>query len=221
MENNIEQLKAERLTIINTPDKDFDAKMSKRLREINFLLNTENKYNKVYYRGFGEYTECSPVFVGDKFRKQIENGERINAFFKSHHHIDDQSITNLSPVTTYDCNSMEHRQMMHEKRVVRLLINPSKVTYGCERIDISANLSFSYYIDENLREINLDIYVRDGYRWESNGINWSAMGTTDTNIALIYAEMIKIGVTIHDSLFCTAMSIKHTKPAPLDNSPQS
>ena len=135
------------------------------------------------------------------------------AFFSSYSYLDEQSVINLSAITPYDYENIEHKMMMQEKRVVRLTINPHAVKHDCERVDISAHLSFSYYIEGNLREIDLDIYVRDGYKWATSGVNWSAMGTTETNIVIIYAEMMRVACEIHNSLHSTAMSIKNTKPS--------
>jgi hypothetical protein len=213
MSNDIEQLKAERQTIMDILDTQQDAKMGERLIEINHLLNNENKYSNVYYRGFGEYIESTPNNVGEKFRKQIENGEYIHVFFPSHPYLLERGLINLSPITPYDYNNTQHQKMMKEKYVIRLTINPHKIKFGDERIDISAHLSFSYYDEGNLREIDLDIYVREGFKWSTSGINWSAMGTTDTCIASIYAEMMLMGCKIHNSLSSVAMSIKHTNPA--------
>jgi hypothetical protein len=213
MSQNIEQLKAERITIMEALERMRDTKMSERLRDINYLLNVENQWSNVYYYGFGEYIEVgNPDFIGEIFRKQIASGEHIHAYLSSHGNLDAQAVSNLSPCTPYDYENMEHKCMMKEKSAVRISINPRPVEYGCTHFDISTNLSFSYYLEGNQYEMNLDIYVRDGYKWTAQGINWSAMGTTTPEIALLYAEMIKVGVQIHNSLNSTAMHIKHTAP---------
>jgi hypothetical protein len=213
MSQNIEQLKAERITIMEALERMRDSKLSERLRDINYLLNVENQWSNVYYYGFGEYIEVgNPDFIGEIFRKQIASGEYIHAYLSSHGNLDAQAVSNLSPCTPYDYENMEHKCMMKEKSTVRVTINPRPVEYGCTHFDISTNLSFSYYLDGNRYEMNLDIYVRDGYKWTASGINWSAMGTTTPEIALLYAEMIKVGVQIHNSLNSTAMHIKHTAP---------
>ena len=213
MSNDIEQLKAERTTIMEALERMQDTKMSERLRDINYLLNTENNWSNVYYYGFGEYIEVgNPDFIGEIFRKQIESGEYVHAYLSSHTHLDAQTVSNLSPCTPYDWENMKHKCMMKEKFTVRIKLNPRPVKYDCEKIDISTNLSFSYYLEGNLYEMDLDIYVRDGYQWATNGINWSAMGTTETHIALLYAEMIKLGVRIQHSLYSVAKHIKYIAP---------
>jgi hypothetical protein len=151
----------------------------------------------------------------------LKSGGRKYFFMRTHVMLGVENIMQLSPCTPYDYSNEEHQEMMREKYAMRLTVDSRKIAFGDERFDITANLSFSYYDEGNMKDCNLDINVRDGYQWQGSGVNWSAMGTRDTALTAIYAEMMLIACVIHNALFTTARGIVHTKPEPIDNAPQS
>ena len=221
MSNNIQELTAEHHSLVAMLDTDaWDKERSDRLYEVNKLLNKHHNYSKLYYRGGYEYLETSKHSIGEHMRESLKKGLTKRFFMPTHVMLGVDNIMALSPCTPYDYSNEEHQLMMREKYVMRLVVDSHRIKYGDERIDINAHLSFSYYLDGNMREANLDAYVRDGYSWEEGGVNWSAMGTKDTTLTAIYAEMMLIACKVHDSLYCVAMNIKHTKPEPLDIPPQ-
>lgn len=210
MDINIEQLLAERKQIIeNYKDNDYD-----RLVEINNALNEHHEYRGKFYRGFSEYSECTASLVGDSFKKQIKKGERFNGFLCSWYYLNDNDLSKLIPVENYDINNIEHRQKNACKNVITFSFNPSPVEYDCLRIDIIGDLNFHYYDEKSdrLQSVSVSVYVRNGYRWSQDGVNFSCMGTVNSGFANIYADLIKIGVTIHESIKQTALEIKGTKP---------
>lgn len=222
MSDNIQELTAEHhalVAMLHTHA--WDKERSDRLHEVNRLLNKHHNYSKLYYRGGYEYPETSYYNIGRDMHDALKRGLCKRFFMPTHVALGMDNIASLSPCTPYDYNNEEHQQMMREKYVMRLSVDAFGIKYGDERFEINAHLSFSYYLDGNMREANIDIHVRDGYKWQASGINWSAMGTMDTNISAIYAEMILIGCKIHDSLYCEAKKIQHTKPDPIDNPPQA
>lgn len=222
MSDIIQELTAEHHALVSLlPTEAWDKERSDRLHEVNHLLNGYYNYNKMYYRGGYEYPETSKHSIGEHMREALKNGAVKRFFMPTHVMLGVDNIMALSPCTPYDYNNKEHQQMMREKYAMRLIVDSQKIAYGDERFDITASLSFSYYLDGNMKEANLDIYVRDGYKWQVSGVNWSAMGTMDTTLTAIYAEMMLIACAIHDSIYSVAMSIKHTKQEPIDNAPQS
>jgi hypothetical protein len=221
MSDNIQELTAEHHALVAMLDTHaWDKERSDRLYEVNRLLNKHHNYSKLYYRGGYEYPETSKYKIGEQVEEALKVGCHKRFFMPTHVMLGVDNIMRLSPCTPYDYNNEEHQQMMREKYAMRLSVDSSRIEYGDERININAHLSFSYYLDGNMREANLDIYIHDGYSWEESGVNWSAMGTKDTTLTAIYAEMMLIACQIHDSLFSVAMKIKHTKPEPLDIPPQ-
>lgn len=221
MSDNIQELTAEHHRLVSLlPTEAWNKENSDRLYEVNNLLNKHHNYSKMYYRGGYEYPETSKHCIGHHMREALKNGHTKRFFMPTHVTLGVENIMRISPCTPYDYTNEEHQKMMREKYVMRLIIDSQKIAYGDERFDITAHLSFSYYIDGNMRECNLDIHVREGYRWQASGVNWSAMGTMDTTLTAIYAEMMLVACEIHNSLYCEGMSIMHTKPEPIDNPPQ-
>lgn len=221
MSDNIQELTAEHHHLVSLLNREeWSKENSDRLQEVNKLLNKHHNYSKLYYRGGYEYPETSKHKIGEQMREALKQGHTKRFFMPTHVMLGVDNIMRISPCTPYDYSNEEHQQMMREKYAMRVIVDSRKIAYGDEHIDITAHLSFSYYIDGNMRECNLDIYVRDGYQWQTSGVNWSAMGTMDTTLTAIYAEMMLIACEIHDSLFCVARNIIHKKPEPIDNPPQ-